>query len=400
MFSIYKEIWKIVRNSISYMQLIAFSLASLVGMFVIFFAIHCYLDFTHFIQKDSAIFKKEFIIVSKKVSPLQTVLNKPAEFSKHEISKISKQPFFKQVNTFKSSDFSVKLFTQGTKIPPIRTDFFFESVPDQYINVPKSEWRWNEGNTMIPIIFPQNFLSLYNYGYAPSQGLPQLSEALFSNIPLKIRIAGNGYFHIYDARIVGFSQRINTILVPESFLLWANNTYSTKVDKKPSRLIIECENLADSRIFEFIAKQNYQINDESLINSKLSFYLKLTLSIVGIIGLIITALSVWLLLFSFQLIIEKNKMRMQNLYYLGYSISDIIKPYNTISWVLNVVLICISLGLSLYAHSFVIQKLSILLQIDSQAIFEPVVISISLCIIIIGLNYYSIKSAVKSAVLS
>jgi len=243
-------------------------------------------------------------------------------------------------------------------------------------------------------------LSLYNYGYAPSQGLPQLSEALFRNIPLKIRISGNGFFHIYDARVVGFSQRINTILVPESFLQWANKTYgeSTQIIN-PSRLIIECENLADSRIFEFIAKQNYQINDESLLNSKLSFYLKLTLSIVGLIGLLITVLAMWLLIFSFQLIIEKNKIRMQNLYYLGYSFSNIILPYNLISWVLNLFLVTISLFISFYAHGFVLKKLSVLLQIEQQAILQPVIVAIILCSVIVFLNYISIRKAVKNAVL-
>ena len=400
MFSIYKEVWKIVRSSISYMQLIAFSLSSLVGLFVIFFAVHCYLDFTHFIQKDSSIFKKEFIIVSKKVSVLQTLTNNQADFSKRDIVKISKQPFFKQVDEFESSQFAIKLFTEGTKIPPIRTDFFFESVPNQYINVDMNEWDWNKGQEMIPIIFPQNFLSLYNYGYAPSQGLPQLSEVLFRNIPLKIRISGNGFFHIYDARVVGFSQRINTILVPESFLQWANKTYGESTQTiNPSRLIIECENLADSRIFEFIAKQNYQINDESLLNSKLSFYLKLTLSIVGLIGLLITVLAMWLLIFSFQLIIEKNKIRMQNLYYLGYSFSNIILPYNLISWVLNLFLVTISLFISFYAHGFVLEKLSVLLQIEQQAIVQPVIVAIILCSVIVFLNYISIRKAVKNAVL-
>lgn len=400
MFSIYKEVWKIVKGSMSYLQIVAFSISSLIGLFVIFFAVHCYLDFTHFIQNDSSIFKKEFIIVSKKVSVLQTLTNKPIQFNKREILRLKKQPFFKQVDEFESSLFPVTLFTQSTSLPPIKTDFFFESVPNQYIQVDMLDWQWNEGQTYIPLVLPQNFLSLYNYGFAPSQGLPQLSESLFYKIPLKIRVSGNGKFHIYDARVVGFSQRINTILVPEKFLHWANKAYGEEKDVRPSRLILECENLADSRIFEYITNENYQINDESLLNSKLSFYLKLTLTIVGLIGITITALALWLLVFSFQLIIEKNKLRMQNLYYLGYSFSNIMLPYVLISFVLNILLVIISLLFSFYAHSFVIEKLQVLVEIESSGIVVPIIVSVLLVGSIIALHYITIKRAVRNAVLS
>ena len=44
----------------------------------------------------------------------------------------------------------------------------------------------------IPIIIPRNYLNLYNYGFAKSQGLPQISEGIFQRVSLGIEVAGNG----------------------------------------------------------------------------------------------------------------------------------------------------------------------------------------------------------------
>lgn len=398
MFTTYSEIWKLVRNSLSVMQILAFSLSASIGLFVLFFAVFCYLDFIQYIQKDKAIFAKEFLIVSKKVSVLQTLTQKPAQFTQREIQEIKKQEFFSHVDVFETSQFQIKLYTDSDKLPPIRTDLFFEAVPNQYVQADLLDWQWREGQMFIPIIFPQNFLSLYNYGFAPGQGLPQLSESIFTKIPLKVRISGNGLQHIYDARVVGFSQRINTILVPQAFLQWANKTYSNEQHKGVSRLIIECENIANPKIFEYVTHKNFQINDESLVNSKLAFYLTLTLSVVGFIGILITLLAVWLLLFSFQLIIEKNKDKLQNLHYLGFSIFEISIPYRILSIVLTSMLTIVSFVVSYGMHELVLNKLRVLVEIQNSGFIIPFVTACVSLLLLSFIHVITIRKAVTKAV--
>ncbi len=399
MFTIYKEIWKLVTKSLSVSQLITFAVSACVGLFILFFAVYMYLDFTQYIQKDASLFTKEFIIVSKKVSMLQTITQKPAQFTPREIKEIKKQEFFTQVDVFETSQFQIKLYTDSDKLPPLRTDLFFESVPNQYIQADMIDWNWSEGQTFIPIIFPQNFLSLYNYGFAPGQGLPQLSESVFTKIPLKIKISGNGKQHIYDARVVGFSQRINTILVPQVFLQWANNTYAEHQSKGASRLIIACENIANPKIFEYVALKNFQINDESLVNSKLAFYLKVSVSVVGFVGLLITLLAMWLLVFNFQLIIEKNKEKIQNLSLLGFSIAHIAKPYMLISIVVTSVCAVCACVLSILAHSVVLDTLRVLVEIQPPIFIIPLTLTIVFSALLSGIHVYTIRSTVKKTVL-
>ena len=241
-------------------------------------------------------------------------------------------------------------------------------------------------------------MALYNFGFAPSQGLPQLSEDIISKITFNVRVSGNGMRGEFTARIVDFTERINTVLVPESFLLWANERFGYADKGNPSRIILGTKNIADSRIFEYIAQNNYQINDESLRNSKLSFYLKLTVTIVAIIGLVITLLAVWLLIFSFYLIIEKNRTKIQNIWYLGYSFSSIMRPYNLISVVANSVIVIAAFLTSYGVNIYLINFLQQFLPVSQVSGFIPLIAAVCLFCIIVFVNYISIKRVLKSAI--
>ena len=70
------------------------------------------------------------------------------------------------------------------------------------------------------IIIPRNYLNLYNFGFAQSRSLPQLSEGVMGMVNLDIRITGVGRTENFKGKIVGFSNRLNTILVPETFMTW------------------------------------------------------------------------------------------------------------------------------------------------------------------------------------
>ena len=70
----------------------------------------------------------------------------------------------------------------------------------------------------MPIIIPRNYLGLYNSAFAQSQGLPLLSEATMSSLPLQLDLSGAGEEVQLRGRIVGFSNRLNTLLVPLPFL--------------------------------------------------------------------------------------------------------------------------------------------------------------------------------------
>ena len=128
------------------------------------------------------------------------------------------------------------------------TAMFFESVPDEYVDVNLDKWEFDENERVVPIIIPRNYLNLYNFGFAQSRSLPQLSEGVMGMVNLDIRITGAGHTENFKGKIVGFSNRLNTILVPETFMAWANNEFAPGQKSEPSRLIVEVNNPTDDRI--------------------------------------------------------------------------------------------------------------------------------------------------------
>lgn len=120
---------------------------------------------------------------------------------------------------------------------------FFESVPDEYVDVSLDNWHFDESAQVIPIIIPRNYLNLYNFGFAQSRNLPKLSEGLMSLIQMDIMLRGNGCAEQFKGKIVGFSNRLNTILVPQAFMDWANQRFAPGKEARPSRLIVEVKTL-------------------------------------------------------------------------------------------------------------------------------------------------------------
>lgn len=329
-------LWKLLREHVSVTQLVGFFVANLLGMLIILFGLQFYADILPLFQGKDAFFKREFLIVSKPVSTLGSLLGGKGTFSAREIQGFRDQPFTRQVGTFTSSlyDVSASIGMLGTGMQ-VGTEMFFESVPDDYIDVNAQAWTYEEGSRTIPIILPRNYLNLYNFGFAQSRNLPKLSEGVLSMIRLEIRLSGGGHVEVYDGRIVGFSNRLNTILVPEAFMNWANHYYAPGKKAEPSRLIVEVNNPADEKIVKYIQVRGYEVEGNTLDAGKTVWFLQILVGIVLFIGIVITFLSFYILILSIFLLLQKNTKKMQTLLLIGYSPVQVALPYQVLAVGLN-----------------------------------------------------------------
>jgi len=329
-------LWKLLREHVSVTQLVGFFVANLLGMLIILFGLQFYADILPLFQGKDAFFKREFLIVSKPVSTLGSLLGGKGTFSAREIQGFRDQPFTRQVGTFTSSlyDVSASIGMLGTGMQ-VGTEMFFESVPDDYIDVNAQAWTYEEGSRTIPIILPRNYLNLYNFGFAQSRNLPKLSEGVLSMIRLEIRLSGGGHVEVYDGRIVGFSNRLNTILVPEAFMNWANHYYAPGKKAEPSRLIVEVNNPADEEIVKYIQARGYEVEGNTLDAGRTVWFLQILVGIVLFIGIVITFLSFYILILSIFLLLQKNTKKMQTLLLIGYSPVQVALPYQVLAVGLN-----------------------------------------------------------------
>ena len=338
-------VWKLLRQHISIGQLTGFFLANLFGMMIVLLSVQFYCDVLPVFTQGDSFMKKDYIIATKKISALGNFAGKSSHFSKEEIKELETQPFTKSVGAFTPSLFKVSagLGMQEAGIH-LSTEMFFESVPDEYVDVSLDKWHFDENTTVIPIIIPRNYLNLYNFGFAQSRSLPKLSEGLMSLIQMDIMMRGNGRVEQYKGNIVGFSNRLNTILVPQSFMNWANHAFAPGEEAPPSRLIIEVKNPTDAAIAQYFQKKNYDTEGDNLDAGKTTYFLRLITGIVIGVGLFISILSFYILMLSIFLLLQKNSTKLENLLLIGYSPNRVALPYNMLTVSLNILILLLSVG--------------------------------------------------------
>ncbi|MBQ8674688.1 MAG: ABC transporter permease, partial [Bacteroidaceae bacterium] len=322
-----KLVWKLLRRHISIPQLLGFVLANLAGMTIIMLGLQFYTDVKAVYQSEDSFMKSTYIIVNKPVSTLSSLTGRSGAFTQGEIQDLESQSFCTRVGAFIASDFDVKATFSLDNTTSFSTEMFFEAVPDEFVDVDASDWNYSDGSDEVPIILPRNYLDLYNFGFAQSRSLPRLSEGILSAIRLGIDISSptQGTKHYYG-RIVGFSNRLNTILVPWQFMQWANQTYAASKQQQPTRLIFEVDNPTDERINTYIADQGYETDSDKLDASKTTYLLRIIVGIVMAVGAVICILSFYILMLSVYLLVEKNSTKLENLLLIGYSPKRVAMP--------------------------------------------------------------------------
>jgi hypothetical protein len=328
---------KLLRQNLSIPQLLGYSFTALTGMTLIFVAFGFSRDIRPlFSSASDGLFKSEYMIVTKKISALSAITSKSAAFSDKETEEIKTQQFVKSLHHFTPCRYSVYAYIElsGDR-PSFSTEMFFESVPDNIIDGVGEDWKWDEERRFIPVIIPRDYLALYNFGFAGSRGLPQISENIVKSVNFKVSIRGQRKNEQFTGRIVGFSDYLNTILVPQTFMDWANENFGVTEAPRKSKLIVEVRNPADPAIAKFFATKNYDIKENKGEQGKLSYFLKIIITVISIVGLLVLLPAMGLMFLSINLLIYKNRKTLGNLILLGYSRRELAHSYNILVVFLN-----------------------------------------------------------------
>ena len=392
-------VWKLMRRHISLGQLAGFFFANLCGMVIVLLSIQFYQDVAPVFTAGDSFLKKDYIIVNKKVSTLGSFVGKSCTFSKSEIDEIKEQPFTQGVGEFTPSQFKVSAGVGMEQLGlNLSTAMFFESVPDRYVDASLEDWSFEPGQEEVPIILPRNYLNLYNFGFAQSRSLPQISEGVIHMVNLEVRISGGGRKDVYKGKIAGFSDRLNTILVPQSFMVWANNHYADGgLRKEPSRLIVEVDNPADDRIARFLRERGYDTEDDKLDAGKTTWFLKVVVGIVLSVGLLISVLSFYILMLSIYLLLQKNTTKLENLLLIGYAPARVALPYQALTIVLNALVLLLSVGMVLWVRTLYLDVVEKMFpSLGGGSWWPMLVVGVLLFGAVSALNVWAVRRKVES----
>lgn len=385
-------IWKLLRKHISIFELAVFFVANLIGMAVILAGVQIYSDVRPMLDGEKSLIGNEYMIVTR---PVERVGIGAPTFSDDDIADFKQQEFVVDLGQFAASQFEVSgsVMFNGRRLS---TMMFFEAVPDSFIDVTSRDWHFKPGSTTIPIILPRNYLNLYNFGFSQTQKLPQITEDMIKRIELGIRISGDDMRHDYTGRVVGFSDRLNTILVPMEFMTWANGHYAAAKESEPTRLILEVENPGAPEVMNYLQEHGYAAEDKPAESSKALFILKASVAVIIGIGIIFSILSIIILTLSIFLLLQKNITKLENLVLIGHKPSYVAMPYNLMTLVLN---------LSVYALSVVVvwllqgKYMSYISEIDgfefSATPLSAILFGLALTAIIVTFNVFIIHRKIR-----
>ena len=385
-------IWKLLRAHISVPQFVGFFFANLCGMIIVLLGIQFYNDVLPVFTQEDSFMKADYVMVSKHIGMGTTISGANTDFTKNEIDDVASQPFVRKVCGFTSTNYKVDAHMGISGQPVLSSELFFESVPDDFVEIDKSLWGWKEGQREVPVIVPRTYINMYNFGYAQSHNAPKISESVMGMIDFSIVIKGDGKEDTYKGRVVGFSSSLSSILVPQAFLDWSNAYYAPKDEASHTRLLMQVTNATDKNVSQYLEDHGMEIEQDQMNQEKIAYFLRLVVSLVLIVGLVISALSFYILMLSIYLLVQKNAKKLENLLLIGYSPSRVARPYQLLTAVLNVLVLVIAVVVVVVARTYYMTMIEeIYPELAHGSLLPMLIVGIALFLIVTFVNVFVIR---------
>lgn len=391
-------VYKLLARHVNAWQMAGFTLANLCGMAIILTAIQLATDVIPMFTAGDSFLRPGQVVVTKRVSTLRSLAGASSTFSDKEIKEMREQPFTTRVGLFTPSMYGVFATVGSQRLGmEMSTEMFFESLPQEFVDVDASEWHYEAESEEVPIILPRNYLNLYNFGFAHAQGLPALSESLVKQVPVRLRLTGTSGVRLMTGHVVAFSRSINTILVPEAFMQEANRTLSPDRAPQPSRLCVQVANPADERLARYLDGHGYDTEAGDADAAKTASFLRLVTMAVVLVGLVICALSFYVLLLSIFLLLQKHTEKIDNLLLMGHSPATVARPFHLLALGLNTVVAVAALALTAWLRTLYLPRFGELYpHLQPSAMLPALAAALALYLAVAALNYTAIRRKVMS----
>ena len=388
-------VWKLLRQHISIPQFAGFAFANLFGMLIVLFGFQFYQDVLPVFTQQDSFMKADYLIMSKKIGMGNTISGRTNTFSGSEIDDVSSQKFVKKVGKFTSTEYKVDASMGVNGVNVLNSELFFESVPDGFVDVPLKDWKYEPGSKEVPIILPRTYINMYNFGFAQSHSLPKISDGLVGMIDFEIFIQAGGKKEQFKGKVIGFSSRLNTILVPQAFMDWSNHEFAPEDHSDPTRLIVEVGNPADENISQYLDENGYEVETDKLDAEKTTYFLRMMVTMVMVVGLVISILSFYILMLSIYLLVQKNSSKLENLLLIGYSPANVSKPYQLLTMGLNIVVLIVAWVVLFFLRSYYMDFIETLFpDIDEGSMLPAILLGLLLFFIVSVLNIIAIRRKV------
>jgi len=295
-------------------------LALCIGSTLLLLSVLIWWNFRELLQgrSDTDSLGSTFLTISKSVDQQTTATKGGTQISDEEIAQLRTAPQVQDVGLLTPANFKISA-SLGSGALSFYTLLFLEAAPDRFMDKKPASWAWKEGDNTIPIILSRDFLNMYNYIFAPSQGLPQLSENTVKALGFTLTMGEGANQREYRAQVEGFSDRISSVLVPQSFIDYGNKTFAAGKTARASRLIVKVADPSSDAFVQYLAGHHYTTNAEQLRFNKMRSVVEAVSGGTGVLALLLMGIGALVFVLFIELTMARARESILLLRQLGYS---------------------------------------------------------------------------------
>ena len=308
---------KLIKNSAGKTRFLMALVGMSVAIFLILSAVQLQVNYYQLLHaKDNQDSIANFLVVNKIMTD-QNIGS--SSLSEEQIKDIQAQPFVESLGNIVPSRFKAAIQSNSDRFP-FYTDIAFESVPSEFLDITTKDWTWTEQSNYLPIIVPNQFLDIYNFQFSISQNLPQLTPAVVKMLVFKVTIqTPNGPLSM-NGRVVGLSNRISSMLVPESFMEWANKRFANSQSANASsRVVIRTKDPGNPMLVNYLKEKGLTTDADKTRFSRYRQVVDFVVNISGITGILLLAFALLIFTLFIQLTIASCKDEIALLVLMGSS---------------------------------------------------------------------------------
>ena len=384
-------VWKLLRQHLSIPQMAGFFFANLFGMIIVLLSVQFYQDVIPVFTAEDSFMRSDFLIVNKKIGTASTISGSSNTFNQTEVDDLAQQPFVSRMGKFTNANYKADVSMRVNGVSVLNNgEISFESIPDSFVDTPLRNWNYQPGEKTIPIILPRIYLTMYNFGFAQTHALPKLSDGFVGMIDFHIFVHGKHQEAQFKGKVIGFSNRLSSILVPQAFMDWSNDTFASGETHAPTRLIVQVNNPSDPQFTKYLDQKGYEIENDKLNTEKTTYFLRLLVTMVVGVGLVISALSFYILMLSIYLLVQKNTHKLENLLLIGYRPAQVALPYQMLTIGLNLLIYGLALLAIFFARSYYMDLIEMLFPNIEDGNMLPAIAVGALLFVLVSLSNYAI----------
>lgn len=384
-------VWKLLRQHLSIPQMAGFFFANLFGMIIVLLSVQFYQDVIPVFTAEDSFMRSDFLIVNKKIGTASTISGSSNTFNQTEVDDLAQQPFVSRMGKFTNANYKADVSMRVNGVSVLNNgEISFESIPDSFVDTPLRNWNYQPGEKTIPIILPRIYLTMYNFGFAQTHALPKLSDGLVGMIDFHIFVHGKHREAQFKGKVIGFSNRLSSILVPQAFMDWSNDTFAPGETHAPTRLIVQVNNPSDPQFTKYLDQKGYEMENDKLNTEKTTYFLRLLVTMVVGVGLVISALSFYILMLSIYLLVQKNTHKLENLLLIGYRPAQVALPYQMLTIGLNLLIYGLALLAIFFARSYYMDLIETLFPNIEDGNMLPAFAVGALLFVLVSLSNYAI----------